>query len=249
MDVSRRLSKAASLIGDPSRAAILWSLLGGESRPASELAMLANVSPQTASNHLRLLSEAGFLKAAVVGRNKFYRLASPAVAAALESLAVAVVGKPQPSGSAHHAAPELVFARTCYDHLAGELSVGLLRALTARQCLRPHAKDFHLTPAGDDFLRGLGVDVPAACSSRRRFAYACLDWSQRVPHLGGALGAALLDWLLQSKIVVRGKASRAVRLTDLGRERLVKTFAIRITRDGRSLAGTAPAQLFPRAAG
>jgi len=236
MDVTSRLSKAASLIGDPSRAAILWSLLGGESRPASELAMLANVSPQTASNHLRLLVESGFLKAAAVGRNKFYRLASPSVAAALESLAVAVVGRQSlPEGAAQHTAPELVFARTCYDHLAGELSIAILRSLNKRDYLRPQAKDFHLTPAGDRFLRNLGVNVAGAQSTRRRFAYACLDWSHRVPHLGGALGAALLDWLLHSRIIARSKVGRAVRLTDPGRERLAKLFAIRFAHNGKSV--------------
>jgi|HubBroStandDraft_6_1064221.scaffolds.fasta_scaffold39399_3 DNA-binding transcriptional ArsR family regulator len=236
MDAGARLSKAASLIGDPSRAAMLWSLLGGESRPASELAMLANVSPQTASNHLRLLVDAGFLKAASAGRNRFYRLASPPVAAAIESLAGAVLGPSTDSpGAAQRTAPELVFARTCYDHLAGELSVAILRSLSTQNYLRPHVKDFHLTPAGDHFLRTLGVDVPAARSSRRRFAYACLDWSHRVPHLGGALGAALLDWLLHTKMLARTRTGRAVRLTDSGRERLAKLFAIRIARDGRSV--------------
>jgi DNA-binding transcriptional ArsR family regulator len=236
-DVSARLSKAASLIGDPSRAAMLWSLLGGEARPAGELAMLANVSPQTASNHLRLLLDAGFLKAQVAGRNKFYRLASPPVAAAIESLAGAVVGNPaQPAGSAQRAAPELVFARTCYDHLAGELGVAILRSLCARNYLRPHAKDFQLSPPGDVFLRGIGVDVPSPGSGRRRFAYGCLDWSHRVPHLGGALAAAILDWMLDRKIIARSRHGRAVRLTDLGRDRLPKLFAIRISRDGRLLA-------------
>jgi len=237
MDASARLSKAASLIGDPSRAAMLWSLLGGESRPASELAMLANVSPQTASNHLRLLVDAGFLKAEAVGRNKFYQLAGWPVAAALESLSSAIsCGATPAEGTAQRVAPELVFARTCYDHLAGELSVALLRSLSGRNYLRAQARDFHLTETGDDYLRSVGVDVAAARSSRRRFAYACLDWSHRVPHLGGSLAAVLLDWMIHSRIVVRVKASRAVRLTDLGRDRLARLFAIRITRDGRSVA-------------
>jgi Helix-turn-helix domain len=215
---------------------MLWSLLGGESRPASELAMLANVSPQTASNHLRLLVDAGFLKVASAGRNKFYRLASPPVAAAIESLAGAVLrGTPGSGGLAQRVAPELVFARTCYDHLAGELSVAILRSLNARNYLRAHGKDFHLTPAGDEFLSTLGVDVPATRSSRRRFAYACLDWSHRVPHLGGALAAALLDWMMHSKIVARSRTGRAIRLTDSGSQRLAKFFAIRIARDGRSM--------------
>ncbi|HEX7893499.1 MAG TPA: metalloregulator ArsR/SmtB family transcription factor, partial [Terriglobales bacterium] len=93
MNATTSLSKAASLIADPSRSAILWSLLGGESRPASELAMIANISPQTASNHLKLLLEAGFLKAEAIGRNRFYKLGTPTVGVALESLAATVGGK------------------------------------------------------------------------------------------------------------------------------------------------------------
>lgn len=236
MDASTRLSKAASLIGDPSRAAMLWSLLGGESRPASELAMLANISPQTASNHLRMLVDAGFLKAATAGRNKFYRLSSPPVAAAIESLAGAALrGKPETDGLAHHTAPELVFARTCYDHLAGELGVAILRSLSSQNYLRPHGKEFHLTPSGDAFLRDIGIDVSTARASRRRFAYACLDWSHRVPHLGGALAAVLLEWMIRNRVIARSKTGRAVRLTDPGSQRLAKLFAIRVSRDGRSI--------------
>src|SRR5215470_9196299 len=119
MDAAQFLSRAGSLVGDPSRAAMLWSLLGGEARPASELAMLANVSPQTASNHLKLLVESGFLRVEALGRNKFYRLAGRPVAVALESLATAARGKNTSAGLAQLTAPELVFARTCYDHLAG----------------------------------------------------------------------------------------------------------------------------------
>lgn len=220
------------LIGEPSRAAMLWSLMGGESRPASELAMLANVSPQTASNHLRLLLDGGFVKAAAMGRNKFYRLGSSAVAAALESLAVAVHAKPANQGIAQHSAPELVFARTCYDHLAGELGVAMLARLRDEDCLKQRSSEYRLTPRGQEFLHQLGVDVAGAQAMRRRFAYPCLDWSQRVPHLGGALGAALLDWLLRSRVVVRREASRAVRLTRNGQQQLGRLFEIRLTRAG-----------------
>jgi DNA-binding transcriptional ArsR family regulator len=236
MDAGHRLSRAASLIGDPSRAAMLWSLLGGESRPASELAMLANVSPQTASNHLRLLLDASFLKVKVVGRNKFYRLAGPPVAAALESLAVAVHAKQPLNGATQHSAPELVFARTCYDHLAGELGVAILNRLRHMDYLRARGQDYHLTVAGTSFLRNLGIDVRDAQAGRRRFAYPCLDWSHRVPHLGGALGAELLGWLFRSKMLARHKASRAVRLTEVGQKGIKELFAITLTRSGTVLS-------------
>ncbi len=235
MNVTKQLSQAGSLIGDPSRAVMLWSLLGGESRPASELAMLANVSPQTASNHLKLLHEAGFLKVEVIGRNKFYSLAGRSVANALESLAAAVHRR-KAAGITEHTAPELVFARTCYDHLAGELGVAVLNRLQRANYLRQHSKEFKLTSAGEKFLRGLGVDTAHAQKERRRFAYACLDWSHRVPHLAGALGAAILEWMFEGKLLATRKGSRALRLTDAGERELRKSFAIELTRNRTHVA-------------
>src|SRR5438067_2443954 len=183
MIATASLSKAASLIADSSRSAMLWSLLGGESRPASELAMIANVSPQTASNHLKLLLDAGFLKAEPMGRNRFYKLGTPTVGVALESLAAAIGGS-KPNGIAQQSAPELVFARTCYDHLAGELGVEILSRLREKNYLREHVRDYRLTTSGEKFLGALAIDRDGATAKRRRFAYPCLDWSQRVPHLG-----------------------------------------------------------------
>lgn len=236
MDAAQFLSRAGSLVGDPSRSAMLWSLLGGEARPASELAMLANVSPQTASNHLRLLVESGFLKVEALGRNKFYRLGGPLVGVALESLAAAAHGKPARVGIAEHSAPELVFARTCYDHLAGELGVAIRHHLQQKNHLRERGGDYELTHSGEKFLHDLGVDVADAQARRRRFAYACMDWSHRVPHLGGALGAALLDWMFRQRFLASRKSTRAVRLTDAGLKRLSQHFALRLNRTGTALS-------------
>jgi DNA-binding transcriptional ArsR family regulator len=235
MDATQYLSNAAFLIADQSRAAILWSLMSGEARPASELAMIANISPQTASNHLRLLLDAEFLKVTSSGRNRFYSLGNASVSTALESLMAAAHSKQPPDGIARRSSPELVFARTCYDHLAGELGVALLGRLQSAGCLVPHGREFRLTPSGDKFLQRLGVDVSSAQTQRRRFAHACLDWSHRVPHLGGALGAALLEWMLKGRIVVRAKASRALRLTENGRKQLGREFAIRLARSGTAI--------------
>jgi DNA-binding transcriptional ArsR family regulator len=236
MNANVVLAKAAALIGDRSRAAMLWSLQGGESRPASELAMLANISPQTASNHLRLLVDAEFLSVISLGRNKFYRLADASVAMALESLVATAHGKEPFDGIAHQTAPDLVFARTCYDHLAGELAVAILSQLQRRDYLFEDRKDLRPTLAGDSFFRDLGIDVTGLSVKRRRFAFPCLDWSHRVPHLGGALGAALLDWLLQSKVIVRRKGSRAVRMTEGGYLKLDQVFSLRVTQASKVIA-------------
>jgi DNA-binding transcriptional ArsR family regulator len=239
MDAAHFLSRAGALVGDPSRAAMLWSLLGGEARPASELAMLANVSPQTASNHLRLLVDAKFLRAESLGRNRFYRLNGPLVGVALESLAAAAHGKPPRHGIAQHSAPELVFARTCYDHLAGELGVAIRNRLEEIDCLRQQGGDYRISPSGETFLRGLGLDFDRARATRRRFAYACLDWSHRVPHLGGALGAVLLEWMFHQRLLASRKSSRAVRLTETGQKRLTQHFGLRLNRSGTALARSA----------
>ncbi len=245
MDAAQVLSKAGALIGDSSRATMLWSLMGGESRPASELAMLANVSPQTASNHLKLLVEAGFVRVRALGRNKFYRLGDRSVAAALEALATAGNGKTVSGGLAQHVAPELVFARTCYDHLAGELGVTILAYLNGMDYLAAHNRDYKLTASGEIFLRTLGMDLASAQTRRRRFAYACLDWSHRVPHLGGALGAVLLEWLLAGGLVVRRKGSRALRITERGQKHLQQAFAIRFARNGGALVQSSAATSAP----
>ncbi len=232
MNATKSLSKAASLIADPSRSAMLWSLLGGESRPASELAMIANVSPQTASNHLKLLLDAGFLNAKHVGRNRFYKLGAPTVGIALESLAAAAGGKV--NGIAQQTAPEIVFARTCYDHLAGELGVAILKRLLHLKYMLEDGKNYRLTSRGeeffDDLLKDGGMEV-----RRRRLAYPCLDWSERVPHLGGALGAVLLSWLLRSNAIARHRGTRAVRVTDMGRNLLNEVLGIKLNRMGTAI--------------
>ena len=235
MDATTSLSKAASLIADPSRSAMLWSLLGGESRPASELAMIANISPQTASNHLKLLLGGGFLSAEAIGRNRFYKLRSHAVGVALESIAATMTRAP--GGLAQQSAPELVFARTCYDHLAGELAVALLNRLRQRKHIRESGRDYRLSTTGEKFFADLTIDCAESAGKRRRFAYPCLDWSQRVPHLGGALGAALLEWLLHSKAIARQRGSRAVRITHLGRKALKDVFGIELNRLGTTIIG------------
>jgi len=236
MDVSKHLADVASCISNPARAAMLWSLMGGESRPASELAMLANISPQTASNHLKDLVEAGLLEVSPSGRNKFYRLGGPAVAAALESLMNITHQGRGSDGIAQRSAPELVFSRTCYDHLAGELAVAILKRLLERQLLRETQGGFAITRSGRAFFDKLEIDVAALETERRRFAYPCLDWSHRVPHLGGALGAALLDWLFRSRTLVRSKRHRGVRVTDNGEAALRRLFALRLRHDRCSLA-------------
>src|SRR5436190_20401319 len=179
MGAEADVSAVAALIASPARAAMLDVLMDKRSHAAAELARAAAVSPSTASSHLAALADGALVVAEPAGRNRAYRLAGPAVAEALEALSVLA----PPRSSRALAGGALRAARTCYDHLAGELGVGVARALVGRRLLRPDGKNFELTPAGERRLNHFGVEVETARRQRRAFARACLDWTERQPHL------------------------------------------------------------------
>ncbi|AWN49375.1 transcriptional regulator [Methylobacterium terrae] len=225
------LARTAALVGDPARAGMLAVLMDGRALTAAELARAAGVTPQTASGHLAQLTEAGLLAVARQGRHRYHRLASPAVARMLEGVMAVAAGPPadavrSPSLRGPRDAG-LREARTCYDHLAGRLAVAMTDALVARGAVELGADGGALTPAGEDFLRGLGVDLAAAQagpSRRRVFCRPCLDWSERRPHIAGALGAALLATCLDRDWLRRIEGSRAVAVTPGGRLALRQAF-------------------------
>jgi DNA-binding transcriptional ArsR family regulator len=216
------IAAAAALMAEPARTAMLQALLDGGTLPSGELARRAQVAASTASEHLKRLLAGGFVIREVAGREHRYRLASPAVAEALESLArVAVPGQVLSLRGATRA-EAIRTARTCYDHIAGRLGVGLTEALIARGALVEHASSYDLTDSGERLLASLGVDVAAARERRRSFARACIDWSERRPHLAGALGAALADALLARAWVLRRPADRGLQITAIGRTELAR---------------------------
>lgn len=222
------IAPVASLLADPARVAILWALLDGRELPAGELALLAGVTPATASIHLAKLVEAGFVGARPQGRHRYYRLTRPELAPAMEALAaLAPPGQPRTHRQAR-IGRAVRAARTCYDHLAGRLGVAVTAALVERGALREAGGQFEVTPEGEGWLGGLGVDVAAARARRRAFAPVCLDWSERVPHVAGALGAALLDRLFALGWIERTPASRAVQVTLEGRRGFRGTFGLEI---------------------
>jgi DNA-binding transcriptional ArsR family regulator len=221
------VSEMAALMADPTRAAMLASLLDGRARAAGALAASAGVSPQVASNHLSRLLRGGLLTREAQGRQRTYRLRGAEVAQALEALAAlqpaARVATPDSPVPQH-----LRFARSCYDHLAGVLGVAIREALTRGRWLRPDAAGYRTTPQGDAWLAQLGIGVEALRRRRRPFALACLDWSERRPHLSGALGAALFARWLALGWLVRLEDSRAVRLTLRGRRALESELQLRL---------------------
>jgi DNA-binding transcriptional ArsR family regulator len=223
------VAAVAGLLADPARARMLDTLLSGHALPAGELARHAGVTPQTASAHLRRLLQGGLLAVEAQGRHRYYRLAGPAVAEAVEALALIAPPLPVRSLRQSQRAEALRFARTCYDHLAGVVGVAVADALLRAGALRPAAgRDYQVTPQGERLLGGLGVDVAELRRRRRAFARGCLDWTERTPHLSGALGAALLERLLGLGWLARGRVPRGLVLTDAGRDGLAEAFACHV---------------------
>ncbi len=228
MTTINALSEIAALMGDPARAAMLSLLMDGRAHTASDLALSAGVTAQTASGHLARMAEAGLLAVRAQGRNRFYRLASPDVAHAIESL-MALAGTRAPPASkaaAWRRDPDLRFCRTCYDHLAGQVGIAVTDSLTQHGHLEPKgARDWKLTASGELFCARVGVDLGRARrAGTRHFARQCLDWSERRPHISGALGAAIADTFFKKGWAEKLRRGRTVRLTDSGRRALVGTF-------------------------
>ncbi len=209
----------ARTLGDPTRIRMLTLLMEGRALTAKELAYGAGVEPATATAHLKRLLEDRLVAVAVQGRHKYVRLASPDVAQLLElMMAVAprtALRRPQP-----RVEEKLRQARMCYDHLAGELGIGLTDALVAQGLLRKEADAFAVTRKGAAWFGELGIDLDAIRGKRRKFAPQCLDWSERRDHLGGALGAALAERLVELGWIARKRNSRAVSVTEAGRRKL-----------------------------
>jgi len=224
------VSGIAAAIGEPARARMLYSLLDGRARTSTELAIVADVSPSTASVHLQRLMAQRLVKVLAQGKHRYYSLEGSHVAAALEALSVLA------GGSRNKFVPStpnrLRAARTCYDHIAGTLGVALHDQFIAMGWLsssangNENARD--LTPKGMKGFEALGIEPEATRMLRRRFAYACVDWSERRPHLGGALGAALLKLALKRKWLIQDLDSRALSITNLGRREMLARFGLHV---------------------
>jgi DNA-binding transcriptional ArsR family regulator len=209
----------AALIGDPARAAILSALCDGRAQPASALAYAARVTPQSASNHLAKLLEGGLLAVESEGRHRYYRLASPHVAAAMEALAHLAPRVRSLDAPLTPKARRLRFGRSCYDHLAGRLGVAVAAQLEARGYLTapdPASKRYSVTIAGRHWLHELGIEVDALKPTAAGVARRCLDWTERRHHLAGPLGAALMARFIDLGWLRRDGASRAVSITPIG---------------------------------
>jgi DNA-binding transcriptional ArsR family regulator len=196
------LAGLAALIGDPARARMLTAVMSGKALTATELALEAGVAASTASTHLAKLTTGQILAIEKQGRHRYFRLFDAEVAEMLEGL-MEIASRRGPRRRTGPADPALRTARVCYDHLAGERGVWLMDQLRDRKLLDP-------SPHAEEFFSGFGIDIPSLSKSRRPLCRPCLDWSERRHHLGGALGAAILDRIFTLRWARRELDSRAV---------------------------------------
>lgn len=223
------IAQVAAAIAEPARARMLCSLMDGRARTSTELAVIAEVSPSTTSVHLSRLRAQGLVKVLAQGKHRYYSLDDARVAATLESLMVLAGTRSKPfvpSTPTH-----LRWARTCYDHMAGEVGVALHDQILRNKWLSKIQRNdggYEVTPAGARALAARGIELELANRLRRRIACACLDWSERRSHLGGAIGAALLQSALQHKWVLKDLDSRVLRVTKRGEREFFGRFGIAV---------------------
>lgn len=224
------VARVAGAIGEPARARMLFCLMDGHARTSTELAIVADVATSTASAHLNRLKAEHLVRVITQGKHRFYSLDGPKVARVLEGLSV-LVDQPRQKFTPN-TPTRLRAGRVCYDHMAGHLGVLLHDRFKQLKWLsRPSNSEnasYDLAPEGVKALEALGVDISEIRKLRRRFAYACLDWSERRPHIGGALGAALLKIAITRKWVAQDLDSRAIRVTNSGRREMLARFGVEV---------------------
>ncbi|MGD8191353.1 ArsR/SmtB family transcription factor [Brevibacillus ginsengisoli] len=216
--------EVASLIGEKSRATILYQLMDGRMIPASELARKAGISPQTASSHLAKLIEGGLLTIEAHGRHRYYKLASSEIASVLEGLAVIAPAVQVKSLRESDLSKKLHVARTCYDHLAGKVGVVLAERLVAMNVIE--AESFQVTEKGLHVLQEIGVQINRKAKTKKPLCRQCLDWSERRYHVAGVVGAALTTRLFELNWIERIPSTRAVAITTAGKQGLADSFGL-----------------------
>lgn len=223
MIAAANLAEVAAVVGDPARANMLAALMDGRALTASELAFLARITPQTASAHLAKLTDSHLLAVTKQGRHRYFRLASPLVGRMLEGImAVAAIEAPPRHRPASPKDAALRQARTCYDHLAGRIGVALADALTHEGHVVLSDDGGTVTDGGAGFFRSIGIALDRP--RQRCFCRPCLDWSERRPHLAGALGAALADTAFERGWIERLRDTRAVAITPRGEDAMSDLF-------------------------
>lgn len=226
MDEYTQIAELAQALADPLRLSILQQLMEGPAT-VSELMSLTGATQSKVSNHLALLRERNLVCTTRDRRQVIYTLRDASVGQLVESLSLVVGMVP----TREWKSPQMIAARTCYDHLAGRYGVALFDALVQQQAITATTSprsDVELGLRGEEVFGKLGLDLGAVRRERRRFAFACPDWTERRPHLGGALGAALWAQLVERGWLVRLQGTRATLVTDEGKQQLQRYFGIQV---------------------
>ena len=220
------ISIVAALIGNPANANMLFALMAGPALTVTELANEAGIALPTVSGNLSKLEKAGLVAVERQGRHRYFRLADPDVVAALEALLPVAARAGHLRTRTGPRDPELRHARSCYDHLAGNLAVRLFNSFVVRRLLLRQGDEVTLTRKGRGFFTIKGIDLDGLDGTRRPLCRCCLDWSERRTHLSGALGAAVFNLILQRGWASRRAASRIVRLSPAGERKITAWFAV-----------------------
>ncbi|MFB9077248.1 ArsR/SmtB family transcription factor [Flavobacterium procerum] len=218
--------KTASLIGDPTRASILWTLMDGRAFTATELAISANTSPQNISMHLGKLLDADLLCVEKQGRHKYYRFSNKEVAYALEAMASLIPKSEVSSKSKTENYPSIKFCRTCYDHLAGKIGVALTDSLLEQKIILDKDNTFEVSLEGEKWFSDFGINLEEAQKRKRIFLKPCLDWSERRNHIAGSVGTLLFNKMLQEDWIRKTENSRVIIVTGKGEKELFEYFKI-----------------------
>ncbi|WP_408028008.1 ArsR/SmtB family transcription factor [Tenacibaculum litoreum] len=208
------------MLGDKSRAIILWNLLDGRAYTATELATSANISLQSASNHLKKLVSANILSVEKQGRHRYFKFTNDEVAQVIESMASLISIDNDYKKIKTPKLNDFTYARTCYDHLAGNLGVKITTALLTNKIIKISDKNYVVTKYGEEWFNEVGVSINAIQQKKRSFAHQCLDWSERKHHIAGALGASLLEAMIKKDWLRKKPNSREIIITSIGRIQL-----------------------------
>lgn len=215
------------------RAPLLLALLGGRAMTAGELAARTDISPSLASSHLSKLLDGELVSVEQHGRQRHYQLANPHVAEVIEAMLTIAPARIAQSLRQSNRGEAIRHARTCYDHLAGTLGVGLTEALQHQRVIKAADSAYQLTESGQQRLESLGLDIAALRQCHRAFARPCQDWTERRPHLAGALGAGIAERLLELNWLQPIPGTRALRVTDSGERGLRDELGLNLAPSGR----------------
>lgn len=226
--MEKDLGYITSLIGDPIRTTVLWTLLDNRAYTATELAISADTSPQNISMHLHKLVQADLLTVERQGRHKYYRFSKPEVAYAIEAIGNLIPNKTHQKMVTNKDNVAIKYCRTCYDHLAGKAGVSITESLLKQKIIIQNGAVYNVTAKGENFFLKLGIITAEIKTNRRTFAKPCLDWSERKHHLAGSLGASLLDKMLSLDWLRKTRNSRAIVITSKGQLELRDKFGVQL---------------------